>query len=118
MIVFRKAKSFSEYDQLYKKTHSEFGDYNHSMIIGRKGRDTYRNILLTPEDKELQELIKEYEELDGGDYPIYYRDIKNRVAAADYYDGLISQKEYRNQRKTNQDEHKKKRYKKERVLFD
>lgn len=119
MIIFRKGfKLFSEYDLLYKRTHSEFGDYNHSMIIGEKGRNIYRDILLNPDDKKLQCLIKEYEELDGGDYPIYYRDIKNRVAAADYYDGLISQKEYRNKRSENQKEHTKKRNKKERILFD
>lgn len=115
MIIFRKV--FSEYDPLYKRTHSEFGDYNHSMIIGQKGRDTYRNILLNPNDKKLQELIREYEDLDGGDYPMYYRDIKNRVAAADYYDGLISQKEYRNKRLENQKEHKKKTNKKEQIIF-
>lgn len=115
MIVLR-LKTFSGFDQRYKRTHTEFGDYNHSMIIGQRGRDTYRKILKDPKDKKLQEQIRKYESLDGN-YPLYYKDIKNRVAAADYYDGLISEKEYKKSRTINQEEHKKKK-EKDRIIFE
>lgn len=116
-MILLRLKTFSGFDQKYKRTHTEFGDYNHSMIIGKSGREDYRGILANPGDKKLQEKIKKYEALDGS-YPLYYRDIKNRVAAADYYDGLISEKEYKKARVINQEEHAKKKKEKDRLIFE